>query len=282
MDYLAIGKPAAKPPMITIVATPGAGKTTLAGMFPDPIFIQAEYSGTVFETGDSQPDMFPVLPRPKMREGISTQKVLMDQIAHLGTTDHGYKTLIVDTVSTAHRRFETEITQRYNVDNVADAAGGYHKGYIVVGEIHEKIVAACDRLREVKGMSVVFLAHCGVQKMKNRPDADEYTVFTLDMHKDSIAPYVNLVDAVLYLKNQEFVRDVKKDKKDNVTQSGKVVSTGQRQLITCGDGQLGFVNAKNRYGLPPTIDVNKGENPLLELIPFFKESCANETPPDQQ
>jgi len=277
MNLLEISKPKPKPPMITLVATPGVGKTTLAGLFPNPIFIQAEYAGTVFESSDCAPDMFPVIPRPNARGGISSQKAIMDQITHLGTTEHDYKTLVIDTCTTLNGLLEAEVTQNYGVDNVADAAGGYHKGYLVVAQMHQRIVAACDRLREVKGIAVVFLAHCGIQKMKNRPDADEYTVFTLDMHKESIQPYVNLVDAVLYMRNQEFVMGVKKDKKDNVTRSGKVSQTGQRQIVTCGDGQQGFINAKNRYGLPPVIDVELDENPLLDLIPFFKKVSANET-----
>ena len=42
-------KPKPQPPVITIVGMPGGGKTTLGGLFPDPVFIQAENSETIFE-----------------------------------------------------------------------------------------------------------------------------------------------------------------------------------------------------------------------------------------
>lgn len=272
MSNIAISKPKSEPPIITIIGTPGVGKTSLGALFPSPIFIQAEKAGTVFESWDQDaaPDMFHALPRPDVARNISTLDAIKEQVVYLGKEDHGYKTLVIDSITSLHKMFETEVCQRYNVDNIADAAGGFHKGYLVVSEMHGKLKAWCERLREVKGMSVVFLAHCGIQRMKNNPDTDEYAVFTLDMHKESIHHYVNLVDAALYLRNEEFVKEVTKDKKGKVTRYGKIVQTGQRALITCGDGKVGYINAKNRYNLDPEINVNQGENPLIELISFYR------------
>ena len=107
--------------------------------------------------------------------------------------------------------------------------------------------------------------------MKNRPDADEYTVYTLDMHQASVNQYVNLVDAVLYLRNEEFVQGREVSKKGQLTKFGKAIQTGERVLVTSGDGRMGYVNAKNRYQLDSELPVAQGENPLLDLIPFFKK-----------
>ena len=136
--------------------------------------------------------------------------------------------------------------------------------------MHGEIKAACDVLRKRKGMTIIFLAHCGVKKMKNRPDAEEYTVYTLDMHDASIAQYTNLVDAVLYLRNEEFITGQQSDKKGQVTKFGRIMQTTQRILVTSGDGRVGYVNAKNRYQLEAEIPVDEGENPLLDVIPYFK------------
>lgn len=122
------------------------------------------------------------------------------------------------------------------------------------------------------------MAHTGLQRIKNRPDVDEYVVYSLDMHEKSVSVYANLSDAVIYIKKEEFVQGTKQDKKGNTTKFGKMVSTGERVLVTSGDGLVGFVNAKNRYKMPVEIPLKEGENPLLEYIPFFNvEGKKDET-----
>ena len=91
------------------------------------------------------------------------------------------------------------------------------------------------------------------------------------MHEASISTYINLSDAVIYIRNEEFVKGNETDKKGQVTKFGKIVQTGQRVLVTSGDGRIGYVNAKNRYDLDPEIPFNKGENPLIEAIGYYKK-----------
>ena len=272
MDLSCLEKPKTKPPQITIVAAPGAGKTTLGALFPNPVFIQAEEGTSVFDTwaDEDKPSVFPQLPRASKEKKISTKDVLLAQLRSLATQDHDFKTAVIDTVTSLHNLFEHEVCESYGVDNIGEAAGGYGKGYLAVKEMHAEVKSACDYLRNSKGMTVVFLAHIAIQKMKNRPDADEYSVYTLDMHKDSLPVYVNLVDAVLYLRQEEFVKGHATDKKGVTTKLGKIVQTGDRLLVTSGDGKIGFVNAKNRFELDSELAVPAGENPLLDLIPYFK------------
>lgn len=281
-----ISKPIASAPMITIVSSAGVGKSSLAALFPKPIFIQAEASGAIFEKWDAevQPDLAPRLPRARRKDkneqvfglnkatlSVSTFSALLDQLRWLLTETHEYKSIVIDTVTTLNRMFEHEVCEEYCVDNVAEAAGGFHRGYTVVQEMHSEIVNACEKIREKKGMAVIFLAHTGMQKVKNRPDVDEYMVYTLDMHEKSVPVYVSLPDAVIYLKKEEFIQDTKKDRKGVVTKYGKMVQTGERIMVTSGDGMVGFVNAKNRYKMEAEIPLPEGTNPLLELIPFFNK-----------
>lgn len=272
MDLTSLTKPLSKPPQLTIVAAPGAGKTTLGALFPNPIFVQAEEGMSVFESWEEEdrPTVFPTLPRSSKKDKISTKAALLDQLRSLATQEHEFKTLVIDSVTSLHALFEHEVCEDYEVDNVAAAAGGFAKGYLVVKEMHAEIKTACDYLRNKRGMTIVFLAHIGVQRMKNRPDAEEYTVYSLDMHKESVPVYVNLVDSVLYLRQEEFVKGGATDRKGVTTKLGKIVQTGDRSLVTSGDGKVGFVNAKNRYDLDSEIPVPIGTNPLLDLIPYFK------------
>lgn len=286
MDLTNLTKPLAKPPILTIVASPGAGKTTLAALFPNPIILQAEEVSGVFDDWeeDAKPMVAPPLPRARLKDETkapgsdnplinSTLAALKDQLRSLLTQDHEFQTVVIDSVTSLHTLFEHEVAVSYGVDNVADAAGGFHKGYLVVKEMHNEIKMACDYLRNRKNMTVIFLAHAGVKKIKNRPDADEYSVYSLDMHDASISAYTNLVDAVLYLRQDEYVKGGATDKKGNTTKFGKIIQSGDRSLITSGDGKVGYVNAKNRYSLEPSIAVPKGENPLLGLIPYFNKNA---------
>ena len=282
MSFLAQAKkPASNPPMIVLVGSPGAGKTSLAGVFPDPVFIQAEDAGTVFENWDEdvQPLMLPVLPTPsRNNQGqlVSVKDTLLAQLRELATADHGYKTLVIDSISSLNRLLEKEIAVRDNVGNVADAAGGYHKGYIETAAWHAEILNACKVVSKMKKMAVVFLSHVGVEKIKNSPtEASEYTVYSLDMHRKSAQVYVANSDAVIYIKQEEFITGAETNRKGQTTKYGRSMQTGQRVLVTSGDGLIGYVDAKNRYGMDNEIPLNLGENPILQYIKHFNKT--NET-----
>ncbi len=278
-DVIQKQKPA--PPIITLVGTPGVGKTTLGALFPKAVFICSEDGKAVFDSWDDdvKPDLFTELPRAKYRDAngnmlapnrvVSTKEVILEQMRMLLNEEHDYKTLVVDSVTSLDRMFNHELCERDGVDNVAEASGGFHKGYDTIAEWHGDVKNACEVLRKRKGMTVIFLAHAGIKKMKNRPDADEYTVYSLDMHEKSVPVYTNLVDAVIYIKNKEYVMGTQKDKKGNVTKFGRLTQTGDRVLITSGDGTVGYINAKNRYKLDQEIELPEGENPLLSMIPYF-------------
>lgn len=273
-------KPTAKPPMITIVGSPGTGKTTLGAMFPGALILPTEDGTSVFEQwdDDAKPDVLPRLPKAaKDAAGNLTRSsrgMLSEIMDELITTEHGYKTLVVDSITTLAQLFEYEIALRDGVGTVADAAGGFHKGYTEVAGWHADFIYKCEQLRAVKKMAVVFLAHTGVKKVRNRPDAAaDYSVFSLEMDNQSLSVYVAQSDAVLYLKKDEFVVGSEQNRKGQTTKYGRLTQTGDRKLITTGDGQVGYVNAKNRYGMPAEIEVPHGTNPIIPFIKFYNQEA---------
>lgn len=280
MSYLAqVKKAQPQAPVLTIVGFPGVGKSTLAAMFPNPIFVQAENASTVFETWDDadQPAFFPELPAPNLKRNTKPSDELLAQLRELITAEHEFKTVVIDAVTTLNMLFEAEIIEYSETpaNNIGEAAGGFGKGYLAVAALHAKVRNACEHLRR-KGIAVVFLAHSGIAKVKNRPDVEAYSTWSLDMHEASRKIYVATSDAVLYLKSQEFVTGVEKDKKGTVKNHGKIMSTGERVIITASEGTIGFVDAKNRYNLPQEMDVPERTNPIIEHIPFFNAKPAVE------
>lgn len=273
MSYLEqASKPTVQAPVLTVVGFPGVGKTSLAALFPNPIIVQSENAASVFETWseESKPTLFPEIPAPSAKAKSKPSETLLAQLRELATAEHDFKTVVVDAVTTLNTLFENEVIEfdGNGATNIGEAAGGFGKGYLAVAALHSKVRNACEHLRR-KGIAVIFLAHSGIAKVKNRPDVEAYSTWSLDMHEASRKIYVATSDAVLYLKSKEFVMGGDKDKKGNVKAYGKVTSTGERVLIAASEGTIGYVDAKNRYNFPEEIEVNKGENPLLELIPFF-------------
>lgn len=273
MNYLEQAKKAEpQAPVLTVVGFPGVGKSTLGATFPAPIFVQAENATSVFETWPEsrQPTFLPELPSANAKRDVKPSEVLIAQLRELATAEHSFRTVVIDAVTTLNMLFEQEVIEfdHNGADNIGEAAGGFGKGYLAVAQLHAKVRNACEHLRK-RGMSVVFLAHSGVAKIKNRPDVEAYSTWSLDMHEASRRVYVNTSDAVLYLKSREFVMGTDKDKKGNVKSYGKMTTTGERVLITESEGTIGFVDAKNRYHIPQELDVIEGENPLLQYIPFF-------------
>jgi len=263
-----------KPPIITIAGFPASGKTSLAGLFPNPVFIQSEDSQTVFETTDvsSQPLFMPRLPMSCNKKNISTRSVLMQQLREIATEEHIYKTLVIDTVTSLNDMFENEIVEfdKAGAASVQDAMGGYHKAYDIIASWHNKMIAACDKIRSLKNMTIVFLAHTAERKIKNSPDvAGEYSVYGIKMHQKSEKIYISLSDAFLYLKQIESTQGHTVDKKGQTIKQGRIRKSNERILITSSDGMTGYVSAKSRYEMPEEISVQKGTNPLIEYIPFF-------------
>lgn len=281
MSHLArAAKPKTKPPMITIVGTPGTGKTTLGAMFPNALMVMSEDGASVFDSWDEEakPSVLPRLPKASKDEVgnlKSTRETLLSIMDELITTDHGFTSLVVDSITSLDMLFGHEIALRDGVNTVADASGGFHKGYAEVASWHAEFVYKCEQLRAVKRMGIVFLAHTGIKKIRNRPDAAaDYSVFSMDMDNQALSIYTSQCDAVLYLVKEEFIQGSETNRKGQTTKLGRLVQTGERKLITTGDGQVGYINAKNRYNMPAEIPVEHGSNPVLQYVKFYNSEVA--------
>jgi len=281
MSFLSkAAKPKARPPMISIVGSPGTGKTSLGAMFPQSIMLMAEDGASVFENwdDDAKPAVLPRLPKASKDEVgnlRSTRENLLAIMDELISTDHEYKTLVVDSITSLDTLFGHEIALRDGVNTVADASGGFHKGYTEVASWHADFVYKCEQLRAVKKMGIVFLAHTGIKKIRNRPDsAADYSVFSMDMDNQALSIYTSQCDAVLYLVKEEFVQGSETNRKGQTTKYGRLMQTGERKLITTGDGQVGYINAKNRYNMPAEIPVEMGSNPIIKYVKFYNSEAA--------
>ena len=137
-----VQKPIPQAPVITIVGFAGGGKSSLAGRFNKPIFIQAENATSVFEDWptDTQPSFFPQLPSPNAKRNIKTSDVLLGHLRDLLLQEHDFKTVVIDTITALNTLFEQEVIEFDNngASNIGEAAGGFNKGYLIVASNHER------------------------------------------------------------------------------------------------------------------------------------------------
>jgi len=244
-----ISRPVSDAPMLTIFGEGGTGKTSLAATFPAPVFIRAEDGFDVF-AGKKAPNAFPVL---KSGEDI------FEQLDALLEQEHPFKTLVIDSITSLDKKFESDIVRKDpRAKSINQAMGGYGAGYSAVAELHSKVKDRCDQLREKKGMTIVFLGHVETETM-DLPDEPNYSRYSMRIHKKSIGYYTDFVSLVGLLKLQTIVDQ----------ESGKAKSFGDRVMIV--DKRASSIT-KNRYGIVDDIDVAEGSNPLLDLIPYFKNA----------
>lgn len=275
MALKGVSKPAPVAPIMLLAGDPGSGKTSLANSFRDfapVIFIRAEDVSGVFDNlpADQRPDMFDKLPRADKRNKAATSNALLGQLDQLIEEDHQYGVLAIDTVSVLDDLLQHEVLMTLGGENLAVAGGGYGAGWQTLSELHGEIIDACLELREKRDMTILWLAHQKVERMRNRPDAEEAIVFGLEMHERCHHLYRKHADAVLFTRMDSFTKGVQTDNKGNARKAGKVISSGERSIITSSDGAQGYIYAKNRYDLPPEMEFPKDDPILLDFIDYYK------------
>jgi len=150
---------------------------------------------------------------------------------------------------------------QYVIDNdpkkprsINQALGGYGAGLNAVAAMHQRVRKAAG-LMNSRGMHVVFIAHADTVTVEP-PDQDPYTRYDLRLGKKSVAPYVDDVDLVGYLKLETHTMGDGERK--------KAISDGTRLLTTYTTAAN---VSKNRYGITEDLPVPEGENPLTQFIP---------------
>ena len=232
--------------LCTILGDAGLGKTSLAATFPKPIFIRAE-DGLQAIPEETRPDAFPV---------INKVDDLWDQLTALIKEDHEYNTLVIDSVTALERLFTAHIvdTDPKKPKSINQALGGYGAGLTAVAALHGRLRKACGVLNAKKNMHIVFIAHADTETI-DLPDSDPYTRYSLRLGKKSMAPFVDDVDAVGFIKLQSFTKGDGEKK--------KVVSDGSRILsLTATASNV----SKNRFGITEDLLVEQNVNPFKPYI----------------
>jgi hypothetical protein len=246
-----ISKPADRAVIVTIVGDSGRGKTSLASTFPKPIVIRAEDGLQAIPVGQ-RPDAFPQL--TKVDD-------LWDQLGALIREEHGYKTVVIDSVTALERLFIEDIMSREKPGKgMQQACGGYGNAFDVLAGMHQRVRKAAGILSERLGINVVFVGHADTIKLE-LPNMDPYMSYTLRLNKRSMPSYIDDVDVVGFLRLETFLKGGEDERK-------MAISDGSRELICYATAEN---VSKNRYGITDPIPVKLGENPLEKYIPILRK-----------
>ena len=221
--------PVKNPQRIVVVGPEGIGKSSLAALFPKPIFIDTE-KGTEHLSVD--------------RLDVTSWDALIGAIDALQADPRDYKTVIIDTADAAERLAAAKVLQENKATSIESF--GFGKGYVYLAEQWAFLLFKCRELRDI-GFNVVFVAHSAIRKME-LPDEqgafDRYVLKLTQTPKNDLSAMLKeWADAVLFLNYRTYVTTDK---------GGKSKASGgkERTLFTTHTAAW---DAKNRWGLPEEI-----------------------------
>ena len=209
----------------------GVGKTTLAAGAPDPVCASVEEG-----LGRLATPAWPIGSYDDLRAAIRT--LLRDE--------HSFRTLVVDSVDALEPLVWEEACRRGGWDSIE--APGYGKGYIAAAAVWREYLSGLAALREKKRMLVVQIAHSTIRRFDS-PDSEPYDRYQIKLQDRAAALLQEQADIVGFLDYRKSIRkaDVGFNKK-----VARAEGTGQRVLYL--EERPAFL-AKNRYGMPPAIDL---------------------------
>jgi hypothetical protein len=217
--------PVAAPIRVVLYGPEGIGKSTFASNANKPIFLAAEDGTNELDVARLRPE---------------TWEELFEALTMLGTEQHDYETVVIDTLDWAEQLCWKSVCARERKSSIE--AFGYGRGYVIAHEEFRRLAAALDRLREQKGMAVILLAHSWIKSFQN-PEGESYDRYELKLDKRSSAALKEWADVVLFAQYETVTHTT--DRKRTIG-----MSTGARYIYT---ERSASYDAKNRHNLPSQL-----------------------------
>lgn len=229
----------------TILGDAGVGKSTFAATFPKALFIRVEDGLASIDV-----DALPLL------QGVEN---LWEQLTALIKEDHGYKTIVIDSVTKLESMFIDYVllNDPKKPKSINTALGGYGAGMMAVSAMHNRVRKAAQILIN-KGINVVFIAHADTVTIET-PDCDPYMRYDLRLGKKSVSYYTDDADIVAFIKLEAFI-------KSEDGKKSKAFSDGTRLLTAYATAAN---VSKNRFGIKEDLVLVEGINPLVDYIKFL-------------
>ena len=242
-----------KSPVRAVIYSPeGRGKSTLASLLPDPVFIDVE-------GGTHQLDVVRCEP--------GTWADVLAAFKEIGSAPNQFRTAVIDTADWVERLCCEDLCARAGKKSIEDF--GYGKGYVHLVEEFGRALKASDWLIS-KGINVVWLAHSKVVRTSPPDQTDGFDRYELKLSKQ-VAPLLKEWADLILFANVEMTMVTGSD--------GKVKAQGGKARVLHTVGTAAW-DAKNRYGLPEVLPMERDSlAPELRRV-FFDQIAPTVRKPD--
>lgn len=213
--------------------------TTFASEAPSPVFLFTEKGRGVLNIA-----AFPL---------ARTWDDVKSGIRALLSENHEHQALVIDTVDWLEKIIFEALCEEEGKSSIEDF--GYGKGYIKALVYWRSFLDMLDQLHDEKGMIIIMLAHSMVKTFQN-PDGDNYDQYRLALHDKTAAMLKEWCDAVLFANYDVKIRKIEGSIQKDKGKAMKVHGEIPRLLFT---EERPAYWAKNRYALPHTIPMVKGQ-----------------------
>lgn len=252
MTSLKFGKPnvAFEPPRIVLHAVEGFGKTTIGAYAPSPIILmaQGETGYATLRSANRVPEVDTLVDDDNRPRAIQSWNELLETVDTLIANETGHKTLVLDAMGGFERLCHEHVCKtQFNGDWGERGFGAFQKGYDLSVTEWLKLLSSIDRLRSVRGATIILLAHTAITTFKN-PQGADFDRYVAKVHPKTWSVTHGWADAVLF---GNFLTVVDKAKTTSV--KGKGIGGTDRVVYT---ERRDAFDAKNRYGMLESIDLS--------------------------
>jgi hypothetical protein len=234
------------PPVMLLYGVDGIGKTSLAAEFPDPLYLPTEGERAPSDVEIATPGT------------IESFGALLDIIEELLTTEHEFKTVIIDSVDGLEPLIWRATCQRIGVDTIESP--GFGRGYVEADTEWNELLGACAALAQ-SGICVVMIAHPEIARFDS-PITDPYSRYGIKVHKRASALLREKSDIVAFCNYRISIKEKEVARQTKVAHA----EGGKDRQVHLSEG-AGF-QAKNRYSMPDAITYRKGKG-YEELSKYF-------------
>lgn len=157
----------------------------------------------------------------------------------------GIRWAVIDSADWLEALIHQDICKTSNAASIAEACGGYGKGYVAAAVKFEKFLTACEGLRS-KGIGIIVLAHAKTAKVE-QPGMPAYDQFQPALHDKVAAMLLEWADEVLFATTKVFT----KGEDQGFGRTRNVAIGGTERVIKTTSSAMCV--AKNRLGLPEEL-----------------------------
>jgi GTPase SAR1 family protein len=210
-----------RPYYAILYGQPGVGKTTLASLIPNSVFLDLEKGTSYLDVARYQPG-----PDVTIKEALNTLSDNMDS----------FDTLIIDSLTSLETKHQLRMCAEMGWPSIYAKGYGQSSGQWITA--FKKLLTELNQFRDA-GKNILLIAHQKLREAKDAITQETYDQFSFDCHKDIHVDILSHIDGCFFLKQKSLVKD------------DKVIGNGSRVLLTKDRPQY---TAKSRWNLPESIE----------------------------